>query len=171
MMSKDIEIVIKISVPHEFGGSIKVDSNTEKKDHLGLSDFDRKELEKWKEKNPKFNEHNVPKNLMTKLIWMQLGAVRKENGYTQNVLADAANIKQVTISHFEHGRTKPSPETQERIANALGYELNELVEILKNSIDWNEHEYAIKKYMRLRKDKVPVSEARHSLRKVGVENG
>ena len=48
-MGKDIEIVIKISVPHEFGGSIKVDSNTEKKDHLGLSDFDRKELEKWKE--------------------------------------------------------------------------------------------------------------------------
>ena len=30
-MSKDIEIVIKISVPHEFGGSIKVDSNTKKK--------------------------------------------------------------------------------------------------------------------------------------------
>ena len=167
-MSKDIEIVIKISVPHEFGGSIKVDSNTKKKDHSGLSEVDRKAISEWKKKNPKFNENNVPKKLMSKLIWMQLGAVRKENGYTQNVLADAANVKQVTISHFEHGRTKPSPETQERIANALGYELNELIEILKNSIDWNEHEYAIKKYMRLREDKVPVREARHSLRKVGV---
>ena len=170
-MSKDIEIVIKISVPHEFGGSIKVDSNTKEKDHSGLSKVDRKAISEWKKKNPKFNENNVPQKLMNKLIWMQLGAVRKENGYTQNVLADAANVKQVTISHFEHGRTKPSPETQERIANALGYELNELIEILKNSIDWNEHEYAIRKYMRLREDKVPAREARHSLRKVGVENG
>ena len=67
-------------------------ATAKKKDHLGLSKVDRKAISEWKKKNPKFNENNVPQKLMNKLIWMQLGAVRKENGYTQNVLADAANV-------------------------------------------------------------------------------
>ena len=167
-MSKDLEIVIKISVPHEFGGSIKVDSNTEKKDHSGLSKVDRKAISKWKKNNPRFNENNVPKNLMGKLIWMQLKKVRKSNNCNQTNLAQATDLKQVTISHFENGRAKPSPKAQERIANALGYELEDLIKTMKNLIDWSEHEDAIAKEMELQEKNVPARERRHSLRKVGV---
>ena len=170
-MSKDIEIVIKISIPHEFGGSIKVDSNTEKKDHFGLSKVDREVISKWKKKNPKFNENNVPKNLMDKLIWMQLKKVRKSSGYNQNNLAQAVDLKQVTISHFETGRSKPSPEAQERIANALNYEFKDLIKTMKNLIDWSEHEDAIAKDIELQAKNVPARNRRYSLRKVGVENG
>ena len=167
-MSKDIEIVIKISVPHEFGGSIKVDSNTEKKDYLGLSKVDREVISKWKKNNPKFNENNVPKSLMDKLIWMQLKKVRKSSYFNQNNLAQAVDLKQVTISHVENGRAKPSLEAQERIANALNYDLEDLIETMKNLIDWSEHEDAIAKDIELQEKNVPAKNRRYSLRKLGV---
>ena len=37
-----------------------------------LSKRDREQLEEWKQKNPKFNENNIPKTILRRLIWMHL---------------------------------------------------------------------------------------------------
>jgi transcriptional regulator with XRE-family HTH domain len=114
-----------------------------------LSKRDREELEEWKQKNPKFNEHNTPKTILRRLIWMHLKEIRIQEDLNQVQLAQAIDLKQGTISHIENGRTVPSPEVQLQIANALGYELEELIEILKNSIDWYKQEEVIAEYIKV----------------------
>jgi transcriptional regulator with XRE-family HTH domain len=113
-----------------------------------LSKRDREDLEEWKQKNPKFNEHNTPKTILHRLIWMHLRHVRQKENFNQAQLAQAVNLHQGTISHVENGRMAPSPEVQLQIAHALGYELEELIEILKNLIDWNEQEEVIATYIK-----------------------
>ena len=113
-----------------------------------LSKNDRKHLEKWKQKNPKFNENNIPKTILHRLIWMHLRYVRKKENFNQAQLAQAVDLHQGTISHIENGRMVPSPEMQLQIAHALGYGLEELIEILKNSIDWYKQEEVIATYIK-----------------------
>ena len=113
-----------------------------------LSKNDRKHLEKWKQKNPKFNENNIPKTILRRLIWMHLRYVRKKENFNQAQLAQAVDLHQGTISHIENGRMVPSPEMQLQIAHALGYGLEELIEILKNSIDWYKQEEVIATYIK-----------------------
>ena len=43
-------------------------------------------------------------------MWMQLQKVRKDKN--QKHLADAVDLKQVTISHVENSGTIPSPQAQ-----------------------------------------------------------
>ena len=145
-MSKYIEIVIRISIPDELGDVIKVDNNVKEKE------------------TPRFSPSNIPTDLLGKLVWMQLQKVRKDKGYTQSILADAVDLKQVSISHVENGRTIPSPQSQTRIAMALGYELGDLLDEMMDSIDWCEHENAIEEEMKHRARRVPARYRRHSLR-------
>lgn len=147
-MSRDIEIVIRISIPDELGDVIKVDNNVKEKG------------------TPKFSPSNIPTKLTGKLVWMQLQKVRKDKGYTQNTLADAVDLKQVSISHVENGRTVPSPQAQARIATALGYDLGDLLDEMMDLIDWCEHEDAIEAEMKLRARRTPARERRYSLRRV-----
>ena len=113
-----------------------------------LSKHDREHLEEWKKKNPKFNENNIPKTILRRLIWMHLRYVRKKENFNQAQLAQAVDLHQGTISHIENGRMVPSPEVQLQIAHALGYGLEELIEILKNSIDWYKQEEVIAAYIK-----------------------
>ena len=113
-----------------------------------LSKRERGDLEEWKKKNPKFNENNIPKTLLRRLIWMHLRHVRKKENFNQAQLAQAVDLHQGTISHIENGRMAPSPEVQLQIAHALGYGLEELIEILKNSIDWYKQEEVIATYIK-----------------------
>ena len=94
-----------------------------------LSKRERGDLEEWMKKNPKFNENNIPKTVLNRLIWMHLKEIRIQEDLNQVQLAQAIDLKQGTISHIENGRTVPSPEVQLQIAHALGYELEELNEI------------------------------------------
>ena len=68
-----------------------------------LSKRERGDLEEWKKKNPKFNENNIPKKLLRKLIWMQLREIRIQEDLNQVQLAQAVDVKQGTISHIENG--------------------------------------------------------------------
>ena len=131
-----------------------------------LSKHDRKHLEEWKKKNPKFNENNIPKKLLRKLIWMHLREVRRKEDLNQVQLAQAVDLKQGTISHIENGRTVPSPEVQLQIAHALGYELEELIELMKNSIDWYKYEDVIADY--IKEQRANGASSRPSIRSLGV---
>ncbi len=131
-----------------------------------LSNHDREHLEEWKKKNPKFNENNIPKKLLRRLIWMQLREIRKFNNLNQNELAKEVDFTQVSISHVENGRSVPSPEVQLRIANVLGYELEELIELMKNSIDWYKYEEVIADY--IKEQRANGASSRPSIRSLGV---
>ena len=131
-----------------------------------LSKHDRKHLEEWKKKNPKFNENNIPKKLLRKLIWMHLREVRRKEDLNQVQLAQAVDLKQGTISHIENGRTVPSPEVQLQIAHALGYELEELIELMKISIDWYKYEDVIADY--IKEQRANGASSRPSIRSLGV---
>ena len=131
-----------------------------------LSKRERGDLEEWKKKNPKFNENNIPKKLLRKLIWMQLREIRIQEDLNQVQLAQAVDLKQGTISHIENGRTVPSPEVQLQIAHALGYELEELIELMKNSIDWYKYEEVIADY--IKEQRANGASSRPSIRSLGV---
>ena len=131
-----------------------------------LSKRDRGDLEEWKKKNPKFNENNIPKTILRRLIWMHLRHIRKKENFNQAQLAQAVNLHQGTISHVENGRMVPSPEVQLQIAHALGYGLEELIEILKNSIDWYKQEEAIATY--IKELRANGASSRPSMRSLGV---
>ena len=131
-----------------------------------LSKRERGDLEEWKKKNPKFNENNIPKKLLRKLIWMQLREVRRKEDFNQAQLARAVDLHQGTISHVENGRTVPSPDVQLQIANVLGYELEELIELMKNSIDWYKYEEVIADY--IKEQRANGASSRPSIRSLGV---
>lgn len=45
---------------------------------------------------------------------------RKERGWTQLDLANAASVTQASVSNWERGKTAPNPEEAARLAAALG---------------------------------------------------
>ena len=51
---------------------------------------------------------------------------RQYRGLTQSRLAEAAGVRQATISAIENGRVSPSVATARRIADALGCDLDDL---------------------------------------------
>ncbi len=131
-----------------------------------LSKRERGDLEEWKKKNPKFNENNIPKTVLNRLIWMHLKEIRKFNNLNQSELAKEVDFTQVSISHVENGRSVPSPEVQLRIAHVLGYELEELIELMKNSIDWYKYEEVIADY--IKELRANGASRRPSIRSLGV---
>jgi transcriptional regulator with XRE-family HTH domain len=50
----------------------------------------------------------------------RLKAARVLKGMTQRQLADQVGLKEIEVSRFETGRGTPSPETKQRMADALG---------------------------------------------------
>jgi len=57
----------------------------------------------------------------------KLREIRKLRGMTQTELAQAAQIHRVTIAKYEAGQCAPSVDRAERLANALGVTVDELI--------------------------------------------
>ena len=55
-----------------------------------------------------------------------LGVARRYRQMSQRELSDAAGLTQVAVSHIETGRTHPRLATQQRLAEALGFEVEDL---------------------------------------------
>lgn len=53
--------------------------------------------------------------------------LRKKNKLTQTELAEKTNVKQSTIQAYESGRAKPMMNTAIQLADALGVELDVLL--------------------------------------------
>jgi len=54
--------------------------------------------------------------------------IRKKKGFTQIQLANKVDITNVYLSYLENGARKPSFDVLERIAQALGVTVNDLLE-------------------------------------------
>lgn len=54
--------------------------------------------------------------------------LRKKNKLTQTELAEKTNVKQSTIQAYESGRAKPMMNTAIQLADALGVELDVLLD-------------------------------------------
>lgn len=59
----------------------------------------------------------------------RLKDLRKRNGYTQKQLADMLNVSQNAIYNWENGKREPSINTIIKIAEALGVDIFDLIEI------------------------------------------
>lgn len=57
----------------------------------------------------------------------RLAEVRRAHGLTQAQLAAASGVHRVTIARLELGEVSPKLETLERIADALGVTIDEVV--------------------------------------------
>ncbi len=56
-------------------------------------------------------------------------SARKKKGWTQEMLASAINVKRAVISKYESGAISPKLETLQRIADALGVPLTDLLPV------------------------------------------
>jgi transcriptional regulator with XRE-family HTH domain len=54
-------------------------------------------------------------------------AARRERGWAQEQLSEAAGLDRTYVSGLERGQRNPSLRTQERIASALGRSLSDLI--------------------------------------------
>jgi len=63
-----------------------------------------------------------------KLLGSRIKELRKTNNLTQEQLAEKVDLATRYISLIEVGRSSPSLETMESIANALGVEIKDLFE-------------------------------------------
>ncbi len=61
-----------------------------------------------------------------KLLGKRIKELRKERNYTQDVLAEKANIEPASLSNIENGKNYPTAETLEKIAFALEVEVYQL---------------------------------------------
>jgi len=58
-----------------------------------------------------------------------LRRLRKEQGISLRKLADKVDVSFVNISHIENGRVSTSKETLKQIANALNYDVDNLLAV------------------------------------------
>lgn len=65
-----------------------------------------------------------------KLIGSRIRDVRKQQGFTQEKLAEAAGYDSAYIGHLETGRYSPSVYTVWRMAKAMKIDLSELLKDL-----------------------------------------
>ena len=70
---------------------------------------------------------NTPKE-----IGAYLKQLRQLKGLTQAEVAEKINVKTNTYTHFETGRTNMTLDTLNRIADALGYDLQVLFNLKKH---------------------------------------
>ncbi|NLG57630.1 MAG: helix-turn-helix transcriptional regulator [Clostridiales bacterium] len=59
-----------------------------------------------------------------------LGSIRREKGMTQTVLAKRVGVTQRAIASYESGTRRPSPAVAERIARALGMDVETMWRVL-----------------------------------------
>jgi len=58
-----------------------------------------------------------------------VGLRRRERGFSQEALADAANVDARTVRGIERGTANPTWDVVDRIARALGWSLAKLAEL------------------------------------------
>ena len=68
-------------------------------------------------------------------IGIKIRLLRTKLEFSQEKLAELSNLNKNSIGSIERGESKPNIETLERIANALGVELKELVDVSKVDLD------------------------------------
>lgn len=56
----------------------------------------------------------------------EMKRIRKEQGLSQQALADRAGVNKVTVNHIEQGKGNPSLDTLEKLAAALEIEIGDL---------------------------------------------
>jgi transcriptional regulator with XRE-family HTH domain len=66
------------------------------------------------------------------VIAQRIRAFRKLKGYTQLELADQMGVSISILGSIERGMRKPDPKTLKRIAEVLGIELEELLQLTPN---------------------------------------
>lgn len=57
----------------------------------------------------------------------RLREIRKARGMTQEMLSKAARVNRVNISKYENGLSSPNLDSAQRLANALGVSIDELM--------------------------------------------
>ena len=68
----------------------------------------------------------VPTQLITWTLADVFRKLREEKGWRQAELAGHAQLHRTTVTELETGRVEPDPETQRRIARALGVTLGQV---------------------------------------------
>lgn len=58
----------------------------------------------------------------------RLAEVRRGKGWTQEQLAGESGVNRVTIARYETGKTVPKIDTLQRLAVALGVQIDEIVD-------------------------------------------
>jgi len=61
-----------------------------------------------------------------KAFGKRLAEVRRAKGFTQESLADKANVTALTVSYIEQGRQWPRISTLQKLAKCLGVSVSEL---------------------------------------------
>lgn len=56
-------------------------------------------------------------------VWRLIAEARSEQGLTQEELAERCGMKQTNLSRIERGKTSPTIDTLQRLANGLGKKL------------------------------------------------
>lgn len=74
-------------------------------------------------------------NNINSKIGIKIRLLRTKLQLSQEKLAELSNLNKNSIGSIERGASKPSIDTLERIANALGIELKELVDVSKIDLD------------------------------------
>ena len=77
------------------------------------------------------------------MIGERLHFLRKEQGMTQQALADALKVSKYTISSYESGKTEPSDEIKVAIAREFNVSLDYLLGSIDDPISYNRLENAI----------------------------
>jgi len=73
-----------------------------------------------------FIAHNNLMNDVKKLLGQRIKEIRKKKGLTQEKLAELIGIEPPNMCFIETGRFYPSPDTVQKIANALNVKIYEL---------------------------------------------
>ncbi len=68
---------------------------------------------------------------LTSKLGIKIKLLRLKQKYSQEKLAELANINKNSLGAIERGTSKPSIETLNNIAKALNIELKELVDVSK----------------------------------------
>lgn len=63
------------------------------------------------------------------ILGKRIANLRKENGFTQNELADLVDIERSNLARVEAGNTNPTYLTLLKISKALNVTLSELVDL------------------------------------------
>lgn len=84
------------------------------------------------------------------MVGKNIKKAREEKGITQDALAEQLNVTRQAVSNWECEKTQPDVETLDRIAEALGVDIEQL-------IYGNERKFTIEKHYHTEKIEKPVS--------------
>ena len=90
------------------------------------------------------------------MLGENLKSARKQKGLTQNQLAELIGVQRSVISKYESGLIEPSIAQIERIADALGVPLENLLGLQnfdEKFLQWNDRVKNLKKYLKLAYEK------------------